>query len=150
MSPSDTRSAKSSLRRCGHQPRRAIINDENSFSHLVSFLDGALRDEFGHRVEFARLMSERGIIPCAMLKLWGIAGLFLGVATGLLGRSAILACTVAVERTVHRHLVDQLAWLVSREGCGLVRHRRDPARRNVPPERRPGNGLQGDARRQGA
>ena len=34
----------------------------------------------------------------------------LGVATGFLGRSAILICTEAVERTVHQHLDDQILW----------------------------------------
>jgi ubiquinone biosynthesis monooxygenase Coq7 len=62
-------------------------------------------------------MREREIIPCAMLKLWGVGGLALGITTGLFGRSAILACTVAVERTVHRHPDDQLVWLVDREAA---------------------------------
>jgi ubiquinone biosynthesis monooxygenase Coq7 len=29
----------------------------------------------------------------------------------MLGRSALLVCTEAVERTVHRHLEDQIRWL---------------------------------------
>lgn len=34
----------------------------------------------------------------------------LGLGSALLGREGILACTQAVERAVHRHLDDQIAW----------------------------------------
>lgn len=82
---------------------------------LLPFLDQALQDERGHRDEFARLMKDREIIPCAMLSLWGVGGWLLGLATGILGRSAILVCTTSVESTVHRHLNDQLVWLTDRD-----------------------------------
>jgi ubiquinone biosynthesis monooxygenase Coq7 len=82
---------------------------------LLPFLDQALRDERGHKETFAVLMKQRGITPCAVLGLWGLGGWLLGLMTGGLGRSAILVCTEAVERTVHRHLQDQLAWLVDRD-----------------------------------
>jgi ubiquinone biosynthesis monooxygenase Coq7 len=82
---------------------------------LLPFLDQALHDERGHRGEFARLMKERRITPCALLGLWGAGGWLLGLATGTLGRSAILVCTISVERTVHRHLNDQLVWLADRD-----------------------------------
>ena len=42
--------------------------------------------------------------------IWAIGGGVLGLFSGLIGREAILACTEAVERTVHRHLDDQIAW----------------------------------------
>lgn len=82
---------------------------------LLPFLDQALQDERAHRDEFARLMKERRIVPCAMLGLWGVGGWLLGLATGTLGRSAILVCTISIEKTVHRHLSDQLAWLADRD-----------------------------------
>lgn len=81
---------------------------------LLTFLDRALEDERGHRDAFALLMTQREITPCAMSTFWGVGGWLLGMATGALGRSAILVCTEAVERTVHRHLEHQLAWLADR------------------------------------
>lgn len=47
--------------------------------------------------------------------IWAIGGAVLGFVSGVFGREAILACTEAVERTVHRHLQDQIAWAASRD-----------------------------------
>lgn len=43
--------------------------------------------------------------------LWGLGGATLGLMTGIVGRTGVFVCTEAVERTVHHHLTDQLAWL---------------------------------------
>ncbi|RAK64257.1 demethoxyubiquinone hydroxylase family protein [Phenylobacterium kunshanense] len=82
---------------------------------LLPFLDQSLRDERGHKDEFAALMKQRGITPCGAIALWGVGGWLPGLATAGLGRSAILICTEAVERTVHAHLQAQLAWLADRD-----------------------------------
>lgn len=86
---------------------------------LLPMLDSALADEIEHRDSFAAAMRARGITPCAMLPLWWSGGALLGAATALLGRDAILTCTEAVERTVHRHMNDQIAWLTPRD-AGLA------------------------------
>jgi len=82
---------------------------------LVAMLQDALGDETRHRDLFDAGLRERGLRPCDMLPLWGIGGTLLGTGTALLGREAILTCTEAVERTVHRHMDDQVAWLMPRE-----------------------------------
>jgi ubiquinone biosynthesis monooxygenase Coq7 len=82
---------------------------------LVAMLQDALSDETRHRDRFDAGLRERGLRPCDMLPLWGIGGTLLGAGTALLGREAILVCTEAVERTVHRHMDDQVAWLTPRE-----------------------------------
>lgn len=82
---------------------------------LVTMLHDALGDETRHRDRFDASLRERGQRPCDMLPLWGVGGTLLGTVTALLGREAILVCTEAVERTVHRHMDDQVAWLTPRE-----------------------------------
>lgn len=82
---------------------------------LVAMLRDALADETRHRDRFDAGLRQRGLRPCDMLPLWGIGGTLLGAGTALLGREAILTCTEAVERTVHRHMDDQVAWLAPRE-----------------------------------
>jgi ubiquinone biosynthesis monooxygenase Coq7 len=65
-------------------------------------------DEQRHRAIFAAELYRRGQRRCRSYWLCGIGGYVLGLATGLLGRQAIAATTVAVERVVLRHLQHQL------------------------------------------
>ncbi|MDP3803046.1 demethoxyubiquinone hydroxylase family protein [Brevundimonas sp.] len=82
---------------------------------LLPFLREALAHERSHRVRFRSLMPARAAKPCRMMWIWGVGGGLLGLLTGLLGREAILACTEAVEGTVHRHLNDQIRWAAGRD-----------------------------------
>jgi ubiquinone biosynthesis monooxygenase Coq7 len=45
------------------------------------------------------------------LFVWSFGGAALGALTALGGRTGIYVCTTAVERTVHRHLLEQIAFL---------------------------------------
>jgi len=64
--------------------------------------------ERGHRAIFGAELTRRGRSRCKSYLLCGLGGLVLGLVTGLLGRSAISATTVAVEGVVLRHLEQQL------------------------------------------
>ncbi|HWW12785.1 MAG TPA: demethoxyubiquinone hydroxylase family protein [Brevundimonas sp.] len=89
---------------------------------LLPFLREALEHELTHRRRFRALMPAREAKPCRMMWIWGLGGAVLGLATGLLGREAILACTEAVETTVHQHLDDQIRWTEGRdeEMCRVI------------------------------
>ncbi|MFV3129780.1 demethoxyubiquinone hydroxylase family protein [Niveispirillum sp. KHB5.9] len=78
---------------------------------VMTFMCEALQDEKRHLHTFRDLMRPHAVRPCGALPLWGLGGSLLGGVTGLAGRRAVLLCTVAVERTVHTHLKDQLRWL---------------------------------------
>lgn len=82
---------------------------------LLAFLDRTLVDERMHGQIFMRLMRERDIGQCRALSIWGLGGSFLGLFTGAFGPAGILICTEAVERTVHKHLEDQVRWLAGRD-----------------------------------
>jgi len=73
-----------------------------------------------HRAIFAAELSSRGVSRCRSYWLCGLGGLALGVLTGLLGRSAIAATTVAVESVVLRHLEDQLVQLEGRDAPAVL------------------------------
>lgn len=64
-----------------------------------------------HRAIFATELQRRGVRRCRSFVLCGIGGYTLGLVTGLLGRAAIAATTVAVERVVLAHLREQLRTL---------------------------------------
>ncbi|HYD45108.1 MAG TPA: demethoxyubiquinone hydroxylase family protein [Phenylobacterium sp.] len=82
---------------------------------LTPFLAETLSHELEHRRRFRALMPARNARPCRAMWTWGLGGAALGAFTGLLGRQAVLICTEAVERTVHQHLDDQLAFLGGRD-----------------------------------
>ena len=74
---------------------------------LVEFRSHEVR----HRQIFGAELARRGRRRCRSYWLCGAGGLMLGLMTGVLGRSAIAATTVAVESVVLRHLDHQLAML---------------------------------------
>ena len=71
-------------------------------------LSDFLAHEKTHREIFRAELLRRGRRRCRSYHLCGLGGLVLGFLTGLLGRSAIAATTVAVESVVLRHLEEQL------------------------------------------
>lgn len=80
-------------------------------SGLVPQLSGFLAHEHRHLATFAEVMAARGVARCRSYWLCGIGGFALGIATGLLGKAGIMACTAAVETVVTSHLDHQLIQL---------------------------------------
>lgn len=64
-------------------------------------------DEEKHRTTFYRELQRRGLKRCKSYWLCAAGGYVLGIGTGLFGVQAISLTTVAVERTVLRHLRHQ-------------------------------------------
>lgn len=71
--------------------------------------------EMRHRAVFAAELRRRDAKRCRSYWLCGVGGFVLGAITGLMGRAAIGATTMAVERVVLRHLDHQIATLASRD-----------------------------------
>nr|WP_294848918.1 demethoxyubiquinone hydroxylase family protein [uncultured Sphingomonas sp.] len=67
--------------------------------------------ERGHRALFASQLETRGLRRCRSYHFCAIGGYALGLITGLLGRGAIAATTIAIERVVLRHLNEQISAL---------------------------------------
>jgi 3-demethoxyubiquinol 3-hydroxylase len=64
--------------------------------------------EARHLERFNQIMAERGVRPSALQPVWHVAGFALGAATALLGPSAAMACTVAIETEIDAHYGEQL------------------------------------------
>jgi len=71
--------------------------------------------EEGHREIFRSELQRRGVRRCRSYLLCGLGGYVLGVVTGMFGRGAIAATTVAVERVVLAHLKRQTEVLEGRD-----------------------------------
>ena len=78
---------------------------------VVDELDSFLAHERGHRALFAAELRRRGRGRCRSYFWCGIGGLILGTITGIAGRGAIAATTVAIERVVLRHMHEQIVAL---------------------------------------
>jgi 3-demethoxyubiquinol 3-hydroxylase len=89
---------------------------------LVPELTQFLAHEVRHRSIFAAEMARRGVARCRSWHLCGVGGFTLGLLTGVFGRQAILATTVAVEKVVLRHLAHQVAALrdVDPQACATI------------------------------
>ena len=85
------------------------------FPDIVDDLKEILAHEIRHSAIFLEAMPARGSRPCRVMAFWSVGGFALGLVTALLGRQALWACTAAVERSVHQHLEDQLAFLAGRD-----------------------------------
>jgi ubiquinone biosynthesis monooxygenase Coq7 len=81
----------------------------------VPALTQCLAHEMRHRSIFAAELARRGVARCRSVPLCAAGGFALGLLTGLLGRRAIAATTVAVEHVVFRHLAQQLSSLGDRD-----------------------------------
>jgi ubiquinone biosynthesis monooxygenase Coq7 len=91
---------------------------------LLEDLDHFLAHERGHRDLFGRELARRGRRRCRSYLFCGLGGLVLGAITGLAGRNAIIATTVAVERVVLKHMYAQIEALVGKDeaAVALLRH----------------------------
>jgi 3-demethoxyubiquinol 3-hydroxylase len=68
-----------------------------------------------HRAIFQEELERRGRPRCKSFWLCALGGYVLGLGTGLFGRPAIAATTVAVEHVVLRHLKHQLVLLAGKD-----------------------------------
>jgi ubiquinone biosynthesis monooxygenase Coq7 len=85
------------------------------YPDIVSFLEETLSHELQHCVLFHNAMQPRNAAPCCAMALWGRGGFVLGLVTALLGRRGVWICTAAVEATVHRHMDEQLHFLLGKD-----------------------------------
>src|SRR5687767_10563910 len=87
---------------------------------LVAGLREFKSHEERHRAVFWAELTRRNQPRCRSYHLCGLGGFVLGLVTGVLGRRAIAATTVAVERVVLRHLAHQLSMLRSRDTAAAM------------------------------
>jgi ubiquinone biosynthesis monooxygenase Coq7 len=85
------------------------------YPDLLPWLEETLQHEKRHRGTFLEMMPTRATTPCPVASVWSVGGAILGMVTALLGRHGVIVCTAAVERTVHKHLVEQIAYLSGRD-----------------------------------
>lgn len=91
---------------------------------LVSELDAFIEHERGHRAQFEAELQRRHRSRCRSFFWCGAGGFVLGAFTGLAGRQAIVATTVAIERVVLRHMHQQVRVLAGIDEAAVATLRR--------------------------
>jgi 3-demethoxyubiquinol 3-hydroxylase len=97
-----------------------ILVARHTARDLVAELVEFKSHEEKHRSIFLAELQRRGLRRCRSYWLCAAGGLFLGIVTALLGRQAIAATTVAVERVVLGHLKHQLAPLDGKDAAAVA------------------------------
>ena len=92
-----------------------ISRAKSRYPDLLPWLEETLGHEKKHRDTFLALMSTRAVTPCPVAGIWSAGGSVLGFVTALFGRRGVVVCTAAVERTVHKHMVEQIVYLQGRD-----------------------------------
>ncbi|MDQ0251657.1 ubiquinone biosynthesis monooxygenase Coq7 [Sphingomonas kyeonggiensis] len=87
---------------------------------LLSEIDEYIAHEMRHRALFAAELARRGQPRCLSYPVCATLGTLLGTLTGLLGRHAISATTVAIERVVLRHMAQQIAALSASDPAAVL------------------------------
>jgi len=87
---------------------------------LVDQLREFRSHEERHRAVFQAELARRGVRRCRSYWLCAAGGYFLGFVTGLMGRAAIAATTVAVESVVLKHLQAQLEELEGKDAAAVA------------------------------
>jgi ubiquinone biosynthesis monooxygenase Coq7 len=95
--------------------RAQIFVSRHLHKDLLAFLEETVSHEVDHCRMFREAMAARHSRPCYAMWLWGLGGYALGLMTAIMGKNAIMVCTAAVERTVHRHLEEQIDFLAGRD-----------------------------------
>lgn len=90
----------------------AVLGARHPAARVVARMQS---QEERHLRSFDEMMVERGVRPTLLQPVWKIAGHALGAATALMGPSAAMACTAAVETEIDKHYGRQVTALVGDE-----------------------------------
>ena len=83
----------------------AVLGGRHPASRVIARMAA---QEQRHLDIFDRMVADRGVRPTLLQPVWNVAGHALGAVTALMGPSAAMACTAAVETEIDRHYAEQL------------------------------------------
>ena len=98
-----------------YKAQRAVFAGLAGKEGLTRDLTEMQGHETVHKERFDALLNEHRVRPTALLPLWHMAAVGLGVGTALMGEKAAHACTEAVESVIEKHYADQIEELKDRD-----------------------------------
>jgi ubiquinone biosynthesis monooxygenase Coq7 len=91
-----------------YEGQLAVLGGRKGAGKAAAAIRRMAQQEQEHLETFDRIVNDRRVRPTALEPVWRIAGYTLGAATALMGESAAMACTAAVEEVIDEHYARQL------------------------------------------
>lgn len=98
-----------------YKAQRAVFEGRRGREAISADLTEMQGHEQVHKDRFDALLNQHQVRPTALLPLWHVAAVGLGVGTALMGEKAAHACTEAVESVIEQHYAHQIAELKDRD-----------------------------------
>jgi len=98
-----------------YKAQRAVFEGRRGREAISADLTEMQGHEQVHKDRFDALLNQHGVRPTALLPVWHMAAVGLGVGTALMGEKAAHACTEAVESVIEQHYAHQIAELKDRD-----------------------------------
>ena len=98
-----------------YRAQRAVFEGRRGREAISADLTEMQGHEQVHKDRFDALLNQHQVRPTALLPLWHVAAVGLGVGTALMGEKAAHACTEAVESVIEQHYAHQIAELKDRD-----------------------------------
>jgi len=94
-----------------YQGQLAVFGAREKTARTAGIIAEMAAAEERHKARFDKLLNEAGARPTVLEPFWSAAGFALGAATALLGETAAMAATVAVEEVIDEHYQGQIGEL---------------------------------------
>jgi 3-demethoxyubiquinol 3-hydroxylase len=83
----------------------AVLGSRHPAARVIARMQS---QEERHLRHFDEMVTDRGVRPTLLQPFWNVAGHALGAVTALMGPSAAMACTAAVETEIDKHYEAQV------------------------------------------
>jgi len=98
-----------------YRAQRAVFEGRRGHAAVTADLLKMQAHEQVHKDRFDALLTQHRVRPTAVLPVWHLAAVGLGIGTALMGEKAAHACTEAVESVIEQHYADQIEELKNRD-----------------------------------
>lgn len=92
---------------CIYSGQKFILKKSSIINEIIEMEE----QEKKHFHYFDEKIKEQKIRPTALLPIWRVLGVSLGIATAVMGKKAAMACTAAVEEVIGEHYKEQVSHL---------------------------------------
>ncbi|MDN5248339.1 MAG: demethoxyubiquinone hydroxylase family protein [Wolbachia endosymbiont of Tyrophagus putrescentiae] len=90
---------------CIYSGQKWILKNSSIIDKIID-MEG---QEKKHLDYFNNKIKEYKVRPTALLPMWRVLGVSLGVMTAMMGKKAAMACTAAVEEVIGEHYQEQIS-----------------------------------------